>query len=168
MSNISKTEIDFLKLKSGLYLARIDEVSFEYVTTFDLRIKAPYKEEVMDTGAVHALEHLMWDYIKKDELWKDKIICVAPMGCRTGFYLMVASAVTIDEILPFIERMFDYISDFEGDIPDEHPHNCGYCVDMDLTAAKRDATIYYNTLIEAKKVNFTYPVRKERKSKKKE
>lgn len=166
MSNISGQNIDHLKLKSGLYIARKDEVSFETVTTFDLRLKTPYKEEVLDTGSMHALEHILYDYMVHDELWGDKIILLAPMGCRTGFYLVVNGNISIDEILPLIERAFDYAAEYEKEIPSALPADCGYCVDFDLEQAKIDAALYYNVLIEAKKTNFTYPLKKERKSKK--
>jgi S-ribosylhomocysteine lyase len=79
------------------------------------------------------------------------------MGCRTGFYLIVAGDVDTATVLPLVERTFDYASDFTGDIPGATPKECGYCVDMDLEEAKRDAAMYYNLLIDAKKDNFNYP-----------
>ena len=147
METIPSFAIDHLRLKSGLYVSRKDDVGESKVTTFDIRMKRPYHEDVMDTASIHAIEHIGATYLRNDALWGNKIIYFGPMGCRTGFYLIVKGDMGTDEIYPLIERMFDYISDFEGDIPGATPNECGYCVDMDLSQAKIDATLYYNMLI---------------------
>ena len=163
METIASFQVDHLRLKSGLYVSRKDVVGDEVITTFDIRMKRPYQEDVMSTGSIHALEHICATYISNDELWKDKIIYFGPMGCRTGFYLIVAGDVTTDAIRPLIERTFDYASDFEGEIPGATPKECGFCVDMDLAEAKRDATLYYNVIIDGKKENFNYPKPRKKK-----
>lgn len=163
MKTIASFQVDHLRLKSGLYVSRKDVVGDEVITTFDIRMKRPYQEDVMSTGSIHALEHICATYIRNDELWKDKIIYFGPMGCRTGFYLIVAGDVTTDAIRPLIERTFDYASDFEGEIPGATPKECGFCVDMDLAEAKRDATLYYNVIIDGKKENFNYPKPRKKK-----
>ena len=163
METIASFQVDHLRLKSGLYVSRKDVVGDEVITTFDIRMKRPYQEDVMSTGSIHALEHICATYIRNDELWKDKIIYFGPMGCRTGFYLIVAGDVTTDAIRPLIERTFDYASDFEGEIPGATPKECGFCVDMDLAEAKRDATLYYNVIIGGKKENFNYPKPRKKK-----
>lgn len=157
MQQIPSFQIDHMRLKSGLYVSRRDYLGYECLTTFDIRMKKPYAEEVMDTGSIHAIEHICATYLRNDELWKDKIIYFGPMGCRTGFYLIVSGDVDTDIIYPLIERTFDYCAEFEGEIPGATPKECGYCVDMDLAAAKRDAAMYYNVLISATKTNFSYP-----------
>lgn len=162
---IPSFEIDHLRLKPGLYVSRKDEVSYETVTTFDIRMKRPYHDDVMDTGSVHALEHICATFLRNDRLWGDKVLYFGPMGCRTGFYLVVIGNLGTDEILPLVERTFDYAAEFEGEIPGATPIECGYCVDMDLVGAKNDAAIYYNLLIEAKKENFNYPKKRQRKTK---
>ncbi len=166
MDNIPSFTIDHLRLKSGLYVSRKDYIGYETLTTFDIRMKKPYAEEVMDTGSIHALEHIIATYLRNDELWKSKIIYFGPMGCRTGFYLIINGDITTETILPLVERAFDYASDFEGEIPGATPIECGFCVDMDLTQAKIDAALYYNVLISAKKDNFNYPAPKKTKAKK--
>lgn len=163
METISSFKVDHLRLKSGLYVARKDVINYEVLTTFDIRLKRPYNEEVMTTGSMHALEHICATYMRNDELWKNRIIYFGPMGCRTGFYLIVAGDCDTDMIRPLIERTFDYASDFEGEIPGATPKECGFCVDMDLEEAKKDATLYYNLLIEAKKENFNYPKPRKKK-----
>lgn len=157
MQKIPSFKIDHLRLKSGLYVSRRDLVGEEMITTFDLRLKKPYKETVMTTGSAHAIEHIGATYMRNDELWGNRIIYFGPMGCRTGFYLIVAGDISPETILPFVIRAFEHISDFEGKIPGATHAECGFCEDMDLSAAKNDAIMYYNVLIEAKKSNLNYP-----------
>lgn len=164
---VKSFEINHIKMKAGLFLFSVDDVSYDAVTTFDLRLKRPYNEEVMDTGSIHALEHLCNDYLHNDALWGEKIILFAPNGSRTGFYLVVKGALTVEEIYPLVERTFDHISEFEGEVPGATPEECGFCIDIDLERAKIDAALYYNLLIEAKKENFTYPKKREKKPAKK-
>lgn len=166
MQKIPSFEIDHMRLKPGLYVSRKDIVGDKTITTFDIRMKRPYHEDVMDTGSVHALEHICASYMRNDSLWKERIIYFGPMGCRTGFYLVIIGDMQSPDILPFLERTFDFASDFEGDIPGATPIECGYCVDMDLQAAKNDAAMYYNLLIDAKKENFNYPKKRQKATKK--
>lgn len=166
MDLIPSFQVDHLRLKPGLYVSRKDRIGYDTITTFDLRLKRPYQENVMETGSIHALEHICATFLRNEPLWKEKIIYFGPMGCRTGFYLIVIGDVGTDVICPLVERTFDYASEFEGDIPGATPKECGYCVDMDLNAAKIDAALYYNLLIEAKKQNFNYPQPKKPRAKK--
>ena len=164
-SNVSSFKVDHTKLKCGLFVSRKDIFGSNVITTFDLRMQRPYHDEVMETGSIHALEHLIATYLRNDPLWGDKIIYFGPMGCRTGFYLLMAGDLDSQDILPLIERTFDFVSDYEGEIPAATPKECGYCVDMDLELAKADATMYYNVIINPKKENLVYPVKRERKKK---
>jgi len=165
METIPSYTVDHLKLKSGLFVARKDRIGDAVVTTFDLRLKRPYHDPVMDTGSVHALEHICATYLRNDPLWGERVIYFGPMGCRTGFYLIMAGDLTSEDVLPLVERTFDFASDFEGEIPGATPKECGFCVDMDLELAKADAAMYYNILISPKKENLHYPVKKPRKPK---
>ncbi len=162
-SNVASFQIDHTKLKCGLFVSRKDMFGSNVITTFDLRMKRPYQEEVMTTGSIHALEHLIATYLRNDPLWGDHVIYFGPMGCRTGFYLLMAGDLSSQDILPLIERTFDFVSDYEGEIPAATPKECGCCYDMDLESAKTDATLYYNIIINPKKENLVYPVKRERK-----
>lgn len=166
MDTIQSFQVDHTRLKSGLYISRKDRLGYETVTTFDIRMKRPYHDEVMETGSVHALEHICATFLRNDELWKDRIIYFGPMGCRTGFYLLVNGDVDTETIYPLIERTFDFAAEFEGDIPGATLKECGYCIDMDLAKAKEDAALYYNVLISAKKENFVYPQPRKPRTKK--
>ena len=160
METIPSFQVDHTKMHSGVFVSRLDYVGGDVVTTFDLRLKRPYREDVMTTGSVHALEHILATFMRNDELWGERVIYVGPMGCRTGFYLLISGKVSSEDILPLIERAFDHAAEFTGPIPGATPRECGYCIDMDLEEAKRDAALYYNILIEPKKANLNYPVKK--------
>lgn len=164
-SNVASFCVDHTKMKCGLFVSRRDIFGSNCITTFDIRMKRPYHDEVMTTGSIHALEHLIATYLRNDSLWGDKVIYFGPMGCRTGFYLLMAGDLTSQDILPLIERTFDFVSDYEGEIPAATPKECGFCFDMDLEMAKADATLYYNVMIAPKKENLVYPIKRERKKK---
>ena len=163
MEIVPSFKIDHLRLKAGLYVARRDLLGEEMITTFDVRLKRPYREEVLTTGSMHALTHICETFLRSDELWGRRVIYFGPLASRTGFSLIVAGDVDTDIIRPLIERTFDFASEFEGDVPGGTPKECGYCVDMDLAEAKRDAALYYNLLIDAKKENFNYPKPRKKK-----
>ena len=166
METIPSFTIDHTKLKCGLFVSRKDYIGTSCVTTFDIRMKRQYHDEVMETGSVHALEHLIATYLRNDPLWGNKVLYFGPMGCRTGFYLLMAADLEAEDILPLIERTFDFAAEYEGEIPGATPKECGYCVDMDLAAAKNDAAMYYNVIINPKKENLHYPVKRKPRAKK--
>lgn len=165
MQTINSFLIDHTKLKCGLFVSDRYNVGGVIVTVFDLRMKRPYHDEPMSTGSVHAIEHIVATYLRNDEMWGNKIVYFGPMGCRTGFYLIMVGDLLSEDILPLIERAFDFASDFEGEIPGATPKECGNCIDMDLDAAKEDAAEYYNVIIDPKKENLRYPVKRAKKVK---
>lgn len=164
METIASFQINHKKLKCGVFVSRMDSVGNDYVTTFDLRMKKPYRDEPMSVASMHTIEHLGATYMRNDALWSDKIVYFGPMGCRTGFYLIVKGWVTSETILPFIERTFDFISEYTDKIPGASEDECGNCYEHDLEAARYDAALYYNVLIEAKKENLYYPQARKKKS----
>lgn len=163
MESIPSFTVDHLKLKCGVFVSCKYQIGNGVLTTFDLRMKRPYHDPVMETGSIHALEHIIATYLRNDKMWGHKIIYFGPMGCRTGFYLIMLGDLMPEDILPLLERTFDYAAEFEGDIPGATPKECGFFVDMDLESANYDAALYYNVLIDAKKENLRYPVKRERK-----
>ena len=165
METIPSFTVDHTKLKCGLFVSRKDIIGSVTLTTFDLRLKRPYHDPVMDTGSVHALEHICATYLRNDALWGDRVIYFGPMGCRTGFYLIMTGDLSSEDVLPLVERTFDYASEYTGEIPGATPKECGYCVDMDLELAKADAALFYNVLISPKKENLFYPVKRVKKIK---
>ena len=154
MQKITSFTIDHTRLKPGIYVSRTDEMNGLKVTTFDLRLKTPNIDAVMDTGSLHAFEHLGATFLRNGAI-KDKIVYFGPMGCRTGFYLIVFGEVSSKEIYPYILDMLNFIVSYEGKIPGASPVECGNYKDLDLVGAKQDAKEYLEILTTAPR--FTYP-----------
>ena len=157
MEKIASFTIDHIKLQPGLYVSRKDAIGAECVTTFDLRITSPNEEAVMSTAAIHALEHLGATYLRNNELWKDHVIYFGPMGCRTGFYLLLAGDLSSEAILPLVTGCFKFIAGYEGEIPGASAKDCGNYTDMDLHAAKAWADRYYALLRTIPEDRLVYP-----------
>jgi len=136
MEKIASFTIDHIKLQPGVYVSRKDHIGAETITTFDLRMTSPNEEPVMNTAEMHAIEHLAATYLRNDPDWKDRILYFGPMGCRTGFYLLMAGNLESREIVPLLTRMWEFIRDFEGEIPGASARDCGNYLDMNLPMAK--------------------------------
>ncbi|MGN0976517.1 MAG: S-ribosylhomocysteine lyase [Faecousia sp.] len=135
MEKITSFTIDHIRLQPGLYVSRKDKVGAETVTTFDLRLTKPNEEPVMNTAEVHTIEHLAATYLRNDHKWKDRVLYFGPMGCRTGFYLLLAGDYTSKEIVPLVLACFRFIRDFRGEIPGASAKDCGNYLDMNLPMA---------------------------------
>ena len=157
MEKIASFTIDHIKLQPGLYVSRQDRIGAETVTTFDLRITSPNDEPVMNTGEIHAIEHLGATYLRNNELWKDLVLYFGPMGCRTGFYLLLAGDLSSEAILPLVTGCFKFIWEFEGVIPGASARDCGNYTDMDLPLAKLWAKRYYELLRDIPEDRLVYP-----------
>ena len=157
MEKIASFTIDHIKLQPGLYASRKDTIGAECITTFDLRITSPNEEPVMSTGGIHAMEHLGATYLRNNELWKDHVIYFGPMGCRTGFYLLLAGDLSSEAILPLVTGCFKFIAGFEGEIPGASAKDCGNNTDMDLPVARAWAERYYALLRTIPEDRLVYP-----------
>ena len=135
MEKITSFTIDHLKLQPGVYVSRKDKVGAETVTTFDLRLTSPNEEPVMNTAEVHTIEHLAATYLRNDPQWKDKVLYFGPMGCRPGFYLLLAGDYTSRDVLPLVLDCFRFIRDYRGEVPGASPKDCGNYLDMNLNMA---------------------------------
>ena len=135
MEKITSFTIDHIKLQPGLYVSRKDPVGGEMVTTFDLRLTSPNEEPVMNTAEVHAIEHLAATYLRNDSKWKDRVLYFGPMGCRTGFYLLLKGDLSSRDALPLVLNCFRFIADYKGAIPGASPKDCGNYLDMNLNMA---------------------------------
>ena len=136
MEKITSFTIDHIKLQPGLYVSRKDKVGAETVTTFDLRLTKPNDEPVMNTAEVHTIEHLAATYLRNEPTWKDKVLYFGPMGCRTGFYLLLTGDYTSKEVVPLVLDCFRFIRDYRGEVPGASPKDCGNYLDMNLPMAK--------------------------------
>ena len=157
MEKIASFTIDHLRLRPGLYVSRKDRIGAENVTTFDLRITAPNIEPVMNTAEVHAMEHLGATYLRNDPVWKDRVVYFGPMGCRTGFYLLLSGDLESEDVLPLVADTFRFIRDFSGEIPGASAKDCGNYLDMNLPMAQFYARRYVSVLETAAPETLRYP-----------
>ena len=148
MEKITSFTIDHLRLQTGLYVSRVDCAGQEKITTFDIRMTRPNTEPVMDTAAVHAIEHLGATYLRNDPQWKERVLYFGPMGCRTGFYLLLAGLYESRDILPLMDGMFRFIAGYEGEIPGASAKDCGNYLDMNLPMARYHAEKYIREVLD--------------------
>ena len=135
MEKITSFTIDHIRLQPGLYVSRKDKVGCETVTTFDLRLTSPNDEPVMNTAEMHTIEHLAATYLRNEPNWKDRVLYFGPMGCRTGFYLLLAGDLESEDVLPLVRDTFRFIADFSGAVPGASARDCGNYLDMNLPMA---------------------------------
>lgn len=157
MEKITSFTIDHIKLQPGLYVSRVDKVGVESITTFDLRLTSPNDEPVMNTAEVHTIEHLAATYFRNDPRWKNKVLYFGPMGCRTGFYLLLAGELCSRDVLPLVTDCFRFICEFTGEIPGASPKDCGNYLDMNLSMAKYWANRYCSILDNIDDSQLVYP-----------
>lgn len=136
MEKITSFTVDHLRLVPGVYVSRVDFVAGNPVTTFDLRMTRPNCEPVMNTAEIHTIEHLAATFLRNHKEYADKTIYFGPMGCRTGFYLILSGEYQSIDIVPLMVEMYRFMADFEGDIPGAAAKDCGNYLDMNLPMAK--------------------------------
>ena len=147
MEKIASFTIDHILLQPGIYVSRKDQVGDSVITTFDIRMTSPNEEPVMNTAELHTMEHLAATFLRNHKEFGSKMIYWGPMGCRTGNYLLLNGDYTSAEIVPLMIETFEFIRDFEGEIPGATPKDCGNYSDMDLPAAKAMAAHYLDTVL---------------------
>ena len=158
MEKITSFTINHLKLLPGVYVSRKDPAGGAVITTFDLRMTRPNCEPVMNTAEMHAIEHLGATFLRNHPVYGDKVIYFGPMGCRTGFYLLLCGDFESVDIVPLLTEMFEFIRDYEGEIPGASPRACGNYLDMNLPMAKYLARKYLDeVLCDISEERLTYP-----------
>lgn len=154
MDKIASFSVNHTDLYPGLYVSRRDKKENCVVTTFDMRFTAPNREPVMDMPAIHTIEHLGATYLRNCNR-KEDIVYFGPMGCRTGFYLVMFGELESEEICSLIIDMCDFIIGFEGDIPGAKPEECGNYSEQNLNMAKYYIRRYKSNIENNKR--FVYP-----------
>ena len=148
MEKITSFTIDHIRLVPGVYVSRVDHVGEYPITTFDIRMTSPNDEPVMNTAEMHTIEHLAATFLRNHKEYEDKIIYFGPMGCRTGFYLLLSGKYESKEIIPLLKEMFAFIANFNGEIPGASAKDCGNYLDMNLPMARYLATRYLDRVLE--------------------
>ncbi len=158
MNKIASFTIDHIRLVPGIYVSRKDTINDTVITTFDIRMTSPNEEPVMNTAEVHTIEHLGATFLRNHDEYKDRVIYFGPMGCRTGFYLLLAGDYSSAEIVPLMREMFSFIAAFKGEVPGASARDCGNYLDMNLPMARYLAEKYLSeVLTDIQDFQLNYP-----------
>ncbi|MDE7291240.1 MAG: S-ribosylhomocysteine lyase [Treponemataceae bacterium] len=158
MEKIASFTVNHLTLEPGVYVSRKDKKDGVTVTTFDLRMTAPNREPVMNTAEIHTIEHLGATFLRNDLQWKESVVYFGPMGCRTGFYLVMFGDLDSVQIAPLVKKMFEFIAQYKGEIPGAAARDCGNYLDQNLAMANWLAARYLkNTLDKIDEAHLKYP-----------
>lgn len=160
MEKIASFTVNHELLEPGVYVSRRDtypNTSYE-VTTFDIRMCAPNREPVIDTAALHALEHMGATYLRNNKTWASRVLYFGPMGCRTGFYLLLFGSYQTQDIIDLLCELFSSMATHEGAVPGALPKECGNWHDSDLPMAKWWAKRFLEqTLLHIDNAHMNYP-----------
>lgn len=158
MELIPSFSVDHTRIIPGIFESRVDTIGDAMVTTFDIRLKKPNAEPSIDPAAMHTMEHVVATYLRNHPYWKDQLVYWGPMGCLTGFYMIVKGRPAASELYPIVLEAFRHMSEYEGEVPGATPENCGKYLMHDLPMAKWEAKRYVEYLTHAEGKNiFEYP-----------
>lgn len=159
MEKIASFTIDHNRLLRGIYVSRRDMTpSGDTITTFDIRLTEPNRQEAVSPQALHTIEHLAATWLRNDPEWKGRVVYWGPMGCCTGCYLILQGALEPADIVPMMRRMWKFIADFEGEIPGATARDCGNFSFNDLPSAKSTAYVFLSEVIDRiSPANMVYP-----------
>ena len=158
MERIASFQVDHVRLNRGLYVSRIDEINGNYLTSFDIRMKLPNREPVINIAELHTMEHLGATFLRNHPIWKEQIVYFGPMGCRTGFYLILKGKLESKDIVELMKELYKFMAEFKGDIPGATAIECGNYLDQNLPMANYEAKKYLEeTLENLSEENLNYP-----------
>lgn len=157
MEKIASFQVDHLRLKRGVYVSRVDAFENTVLTTFDLRMKEPNNEPVMDVPALHTLEHMGATFLRSHDFWKSKTVYFGPMGCRTGMYMVLEGRHEAPAIAPLVREFLDWVIAFTGPVPGASAAECGNWRDHNLEMAQWEARKYLEVMASPQPENLSYP-----------
>ncbi|MBF0546719.1 MAG: S-ribosylhomocysteine lyase [Candidatus Riflebacteria bacterium] len=157
MERIASFTIDHTRLKRGLYVSRKDKIGSDFVTTIDIRLKEPNREPALTSAVSHTIEHIGATFLRNHPVFSEKIVYFGPMGCLTGFYLLLKGSWEVEHILPLMRELFKFTSEFTGVIPGATPVECGNYELMNLSEAKTEAGKFHGVIGCMTRENFEYP-----------
>jgi S-ribosylhomocysteine lyase len=133
MQKIKSFQVDHTKLDRGMYISRIDGD----IITYDIRMKKPNSEAVLENAALHTIEHLFATFVRSSRL-SANIVYFGPMGCRTGFYF-ITQGISHLEAIGLAKEALEFIAGFKGEIPGAALKECGNYLEHDIEGAKCEA-----------------------------
>jgi S-ribosylhomocysteine lyase len=158
MKKIASFTVNHIDLCRGIYVSRKDTVGDNILTTFDIRMKRPNLEPVMHNAEMHTIEHLAATFLRNHSEYDEKTIYFGPMGCRTGFYVILKGDLESKDVISILTEMFTFIANYEGEIPGATARDCGNYLDMNLPMAKYESKKFLEEiLIDIKEKNMIYP-----------
>ena len=158
MEVISSFAVDHIRMLRGIFVSRKDRVGDRVITTFDIRMKEPNREPVMDVPALHSIEHLSAMILRNDKEWGERVVYFGPMGCRTGYYLILQGDLSSAEILPLLCRLFEDIIDWNDEVPGASAACCGNWRDHNLDMAHWESRKFLEEILENPQYgNLNYP-----------
>lgn len=157
MKKITSFTIDHTKLNPGIYVSRKDTFENVIFTTIDIRIKAPNIEPIIENAAIHTIEHIVATLLRSNEVWTEKIVYFGPMGCRTGFYLIIFGDYESKDLVDLVSWLFSEIVNFSEPIPGASDKECGNYKEHNLDMAKYESSKYLQILNNIKEENLKYP-----------
>lgn len=160
MEKIESFKVNHKLLKRGIYVSRkdYDKDGNVIATTFDIRMKEPNREPVINIAELHTIEHLGATFLRNHEKYKKETIYFGPMGCRTGFYVIFKGDLESKDIISIIKEMYQFMAEFEGDIPGADEFSCGNYLDQNLAMAKYEAKKFLTEILEnIQEENLIYP-----------
>ena len=153
MKRIASFSVNHDKLEKGMYVSRIDGDAI----TYDIRMKKPNGGDYFGNGTLHTFEHLFATYARNSK-YADSVIYIDPMGCRTGFYLLLRDTVSKADAIQLVKESFAYIKDFDGEIPGSRREECGNYREHDLAGAKETAKDMLSVLTEWTEEKLEYEI----------
>jgi S-ribosylhomocysteine lyase len=158
MDKIPSFLVDHNHLLRGVYVSRVDEVGGDYVTTYDIRMKEPNREPVLDIPALHTIEHLGATFLRNDDAWKDDVIYFGPMGCRTGFYLLLKGRRESAEILDLVNGLYEFMAEYDEEVPGVAARDCGNYLSHDLAMCRWESRKFHDEVLSGiGEANLKYP-----------
>ena len=151
MKKIASFTVNHNILEKGIYISRIDGD----IVTYDIRMKKPNNSDYLGNGELHTIEHLFATFARNSE-FSDSVIYVGPMGCRTGFYLLLRDNISHEQAIELVRDSFQFIADFEGEIPGSKKEECGNYLEHDLAGAKKTAEDMLKVLENYSEKNLNY------------
>ena len=156
MNKIASFTVNHLDLLAGVYVSRKDYQGDVVLTTFDLRFTRPNVEAPMDTAGIHSIEHLMATFLRNNKEWADKTIYFGPMGCQTGFYLLVRD-MDAKDVFELTKKILKQTIEHDGDVFGKSAIECGHYENLDIELAKEECRTYLEVLENQTNMEFTYP-----------
>lgn len=157
VKKIDSFNVDHVELTEGIYVSRVDQVADRQLITYDIRMTAPNDVPPVDLDGIHTIEHTGATWLRNHDKYQDQVIYFGPMGCRTGFYLILTDALSHEDVLQLMRDMFAYIAEYDGEIPGATKYDCGNFEGHSQHWAQYYSKEFLKVLNQMDDLSFEYP-----------